>query len=128
MADLLVTFARDVARRRFEWGEHDCLLMLADWAEVRTGADPAKGWRGHYRTRIGALRIISRAGGISSLVGRALAKVGAVPVTDTRRGDIAVTRGPEGLAGALVLGGVVMQLLPRGVMVRALPIVAAWRV
>jgi hypothetical protein len=49
--------------RPFAWGEHDCALFACDAVLAMTGADPAAWFRGRYRTRRGAYRLLKTFGG-----------------------------------------------------------------
>ena len=121
-------FLTRYAHRPFAFGCADCLLFLADWVLECRGVDPAAPWRGAYRGWFGAARIIHRAGGMAELVGKAVAPFGLPKVADTRRGDIAVVRAPEGERGAIVLGAMVARHNDRRIVVQRLPVIAAWRV
>jgi hypothetical protein len=59
----LDAYLRAAAGQPFVWGERDCCLWAADWIKARTGRDPAEGFRGRYRTRLGAHRLVRRLGG-----------------------------------------------------------------
>lgn len=45
----------------FAYGASDCLLMAGDVCRAMTGVDPMRGLR-HYRTEVGALRLLARLG------------------------------------------------------------------
>jgi len=74
--------------KSFQWGEHDCGLFAANWVLAATGDDPAREWRHHYRTAIGAARKIAAHGNLFALVSSSLGE----PCTNQRqacRGDVA---------------------------------------
>lgn len=48
--------------KTFEYGSADCALFGADVVEAMTGIDPAADYRGHYKTALGGLRAIRKAG------------------------------------------------------------------
>jgi hypothetical protein len=129
--DSIARFMASLARRQWEWGKTDCLMVLADWINERRGFDPAAAWRGAYSTQEECDRILKRSGGIVALVDMVLH--GICPRTDKpEAGDIAIVRTPK-RTGAICVSADDRALLSvdRGLMiVRAsiLPTVAAWRV
>lgn len=126
--DPLRDFLRAAAERPFSWGEHDCLMWLAEWVGQQRGFDPAANWRGRYRTAMGATRILRRRGGAVAHLDLCLAPFGVRRTREPRRGDIAVVRAPEGDTGGIVLGHGVATFGAGSLFVRPLPVVAAWRV
>lgn len=88
LAARLVHFLDDAAEWRFALGEHDCLLLIADWWAHLTGHDPAAPWRGTYHTAIGASRIIRARGGLERLLSASLSACDGVSATDPRVGDV----------------------------------------
>ncbi len=49
-------------REPMQWGKDDCGLWFADIIKDRLGYDPAEGFRGRYKTRLGAMRAMGRKG------------------------------------------------------------------
>ena len=45
-----------------QWGRDDCMLAVADVVLTITGKDPARRFRGTYRTKLGARRVLGRSG------------------------------------------------------------------
>jgi len=43
-----------------QWGADDCALWCANILQNALGYDPAKQWRGHYKTRRGAMRALGK--------------------------------------------------------------------
>lgn len=137
-ADPLSQFLNRAADRPFAWGEHDCLLWLADWIVEQTGDDPAAGLRGTYRTLLQAARIVTGAGGMTRLVDSQLRRLRVQRASVPRRGDIAVVSVAglggqhfDNQAGAILLGGTAALICQAGLMLPRwsdVPIVAAWRV
>lgn len=108
-------------------------MWLADWVALQRGTDPAAGWRGHYRTPLGAARIIKRRGGLVAHLDGCLAPLGIECTDIPSRGDIAVVGAVEGNCGAIVLGSTValVPLLKPGIVVRprsAAPVIVAWSI
>lgn len=135
----LPDYLASVARRRWEWGKTDCLLMPADWVLAVRGVDPAADYRGAYTTERQALKAIRRAGGIEALVGRAMARCGFALTMERREGDVALVQVPVASTGGLptmkVAGAIcasedefAVMTETRLAIVRGLFVVAAWRV
>lgn len=102
---LLGAFLREAAAAPFAYGDWDCALTLARWVERLTGIDPAPALRGRYRTRLGWVRIVNRAGGLVPLVGGLAEAAGMQPIAAAPRvGDIAVIKTIVGPAGAIWVG------------------------
>lgn len=85
------------AARAAVWGKDDCVLWVADILAPVLGYDPVAAYRGRYKTKRGALRLLGR-GGLS----RALALIAAERswrVTPPARANI-------GDVGLLLIAGV----------------------
>lgn len=50
-----------------QWGRDDCMLAVADIVRNLTGNDPARRFRGRYRSRTGALRLLGPAGAVRAV-------------------------------------------------------------
>ena len=88
------------------WGEVDCCMFPCDWIIEATGsADPAKDFRGRYKTKIGANRAIKEfAGdlmGVAERITLELAMEEIMPLK-ARRGDLAIVPGNGGDALGVV--------------------------
>lgn len=130
-SDTLSRFLKAAEGRPFQWAppHHDCLSWLADWVAVRRGVDPARSWRGSYRTERGAIRILKREGGAIALLDKALLPLGITRTDVPGRGDIGVIKTPEGAVGVIVLDGSTAALGRGGLMIRRIDLlrpVAAW--
>lgn len=125
----LAGFLSAASRRPFAWGQHDCLLLLADWCREVRGIDPADGLRGSYRGRMGAARVIRQAGGMDVLVGRCADLAGARRTDEPMAGDAALVMAPEGPCGAIIVGGGMTARLSErgGLLVDRALILLAWR-
>lgn len=74
--------------RPHRFGVHDCCLFAAACIRAQTGADPARGLRGKYRSAAGAARQMA-ALGFTDVLTLADGLIGArVPVLMAARGDI----------------------------------------
>jgi hypothetical protein len=70
----------------FAWGEHDCCLFAADCVKAITGHDPAADARGSYSDERGAVRVLSKMGGLEQI---AATRCGdEVPPAMARIGDV----------------------------------------
>ncbi|XUM25110.1 DUF6950 family protein (plasmid) [Bradyrhizobium oligotrophicum S58] len=58
-------------RQQMRWGVDDCALWCANIIQEALGYDPAAAWRGRYRSRRGALRVLGRAGLLAAIEGAA---------------------------------------------------------
>lgn len=144
MADLrlmkgeLAEYLAEVARRRFAYGANDCATLMADWL-VRLGLpDPMADLRGSYETHAGWRRVSRREGGMLASCRRRF-----VLIEETRApvaGDVALIASPilrcgsssrviVGATGAICVDANVRAFLTeRGVRIRMMPTIAAWRV
>lgn len=52
----------EASAKPMQWGHDDCALWAAEPIRRALGIDPALRFRGHYRTRIGALRLLGKGG------------------------------------------------------------------
>lgn len=132
MEHRLPAFLSVAAKRRFAWGQHDCMLFAADWVCEAQGSDPAAPWRGTYDTAQGAQAIIERAGGMSPLIHGVLAPLGWQGTAHVARGDIALVRAPTRFGQNLVAGvfvghGKFALLTGSGLVVAPAPFVLGWR-
>jgi hypothetical protein len=127
----LNAYLAEAGKRRWAWGETDCVMFLAGWLIAARGIDPAAPYRGAYRTAAECYALAEREGGLLRLLGRALARAGLEPVSEAMPGDIALVRAPAaslGLIGAIkVEGGWAMRTL-RGLVVGPAEAAAVWRV
>lgn len=139
MADLtlpprLGQFMETAGRTPFAWGRHDCLLFPAAWCRAVAGVDPAAGFRGRYRTELGARRILKREGGLLALASRQMDAAGlsAVDLGAIAAGDVGVVRAPTPKGEAAHVGAVFtgvdwMVLGVRGLVFAGFIADAAWR-
>ncbi|MFN7128422.1 MAG: DUF6950 family protein [Brevundimonas sp.] len=118
------------------WGVHDCTLWPADWVVECGHADPADGWRGRYRTALGAARLAGRVGGLADLWRDGAAAAGLSLTVRPRAGDVGLLGmttqgvGPRlaGLVGGICIGaGEWAVITPAGLWLGRASPVAAWR-
>lgn len=113
----------------FAWGANDCALFAADAVQAMTGHDFAAGFRGRYRTALGAMKAL-RSNGAADLAAY-LTRVLGAPVAPAlaRRGDVVVFAAVEGPALGVVVGSQAAAAGPEGVTwVPASRWQQAWRV
>jgi hypothetical protein len=107
----LTQYLDAVGRRSWRWGEVDCLMMLADWVQLRCGVDPATGIRGSYSTEEESLALIRRFRGIAGCIDHCVAPFGIERTVEPSAGDISVAfagikrrgRLRRGLTGAICI-------------------------
>lgn len=87
--------------RPFEWGQHDCGLWSASCRIVTHGDDVASDLRGRYKSAVGAVKSLRRAGFSGGPEDVAKARVGASrPAAFGKAGDMVAADLVElGLAG-----------------------------
>ncbi|MPT00937.1 MAG: hypothetical protein E2581_20910 [Pseudomonas sp.] len=82
------------SERPFLWGEFDCCLFVSDCSIAICGVDPAKEYRGRYKTEIGAKRVIAaRHGSLEAVLDVHFMRV---PVEFVQRGDIVAFENEQG--------------------------------
>jgi hypothetical protein len=140
----LVEFLEAAHGRPFSWGTFDCCLFACDAVEAMTGVDPARPFRGRYRTRRGAYAALKRftgsrhcRGGLKETAERIAGELGMPEVRPlmAQRGDVVLIESAPGERGD-ALG--IVDMTGRHVSVvapdsgyRRLPLAAAeraWRV
>lgn len=124
----LQDFLLAASERSFSWAEHDCISWLGTWVAIRHGSNPADGFTGRYRSRRGALRLIREHGGLEGLIDAGVVPLGLERTVKPRPGDIALVRAPEGIIGGIVTQRFIANVGLRGLFMRRLPILTAWRV
>lgn len=129
----LSAFLDRAAQTPFAWGGRDCVLFFCDWIFEATGRDPAQRFRGRYSTRLGALRIIHRAGGFVALCSEELSRFGLTEATEPKAGDVGVVEavvasGERAPVGAVFDGSRWVVLSERGLMAGAFTPLSVWRV
>jgi hypothetical protein len=133
LADYLETFGR----RRWHWGETDCLMMLADWIKLRHGVDPAADIRGTYSTEEESLELMVRHRGIVGCIEHCVRPLGIDRTSLPVKGDIGVVfagvkrRGKirHGLTGAICVSDRLWAVKsPAGLMIADFRFLRTWSV
>jgi hypothetical protein len=83
-------YLEDADEQPWRWGHVDCVMRPANWIVARTGEDPAAAYRGTYSTQTGAWRLVMRAGGLVTLVGPHLERLGWRRTDDPDSGDVGI--------------------------------------
>lgn len=81
-------------REPFVWGRRDCALFVADCVTAMTGVDVGRGFRGTYRTPLGAKRALKRAG-FDDLLSLVVHFFNEIHPIEAAAGDIAAFPGIE---------------------------------
>lgn len=128
----LKRYLADAARRGFVWGEHDCILFAAGWVREVSGVDPAAAWRGGYLGEIEGRTLLAQLGGLSQVMGRALAACNwrSVSVVAFEAGDVVLAAPRDEAqhrAGIAVDARKIALLTRRGIVVASMPVLRAWR-
>lgn len=87
------------------WGVDDCALAIANIDRGILGVDPAAPWRGRYRTKIDAKRVLGT-GGLPRALASAARRHGwkRIKPRDARTGDRGIVETPEGAAIVVFYG------------------------
>lgn len=92
-AERLARYLSTAARRRFEWGEHDCALFAAGAIQALREVDVANDLR-TYRSEHGAARVLAAndCDGVEQIADKIAAEYGfeEIPVLRAQRGDVVV--------------------------------------
>jgi hypothetical protein len=94
--------------RKFKWGEHDCMLSIANYLWDVTGKDPAEEYRGMYDDRLSCARLTRFHKDPVGLFRRCVENIGLVETDNAKAGDVGVIdilqpSGPVTI-GAIYLG------------------------
>lgn len=71
----------------FRWGKHDCCLFAADCIKAKAGEDLAAAFRGAYKNRREAARLLREVGGLAGAASRVGPEVNPQSAED---GDIGI--------------------------------------
>ena len=123
----IITTIQAASERPFCWGENDCCLFVADVCLAACDKDPAAEYRGRYRTKIGAKRVLAKTHG--DIPAALDAMFERIPVAMAQRGDALVFDGPQGQTAGVMWAGKVWAMTEAGArpISDAVPQIA-WRV
>lgn len=109
--EALFAYIHEVARRPFEWGNHDCGLFAAGAVQAMTGVDMASEYRGRYTTLLGGIRLLKKAG-FADHAELAASLFEEIPVARAGVGDIAAIEEDGQIALGIVQGPRIYVLRP----------------
>jgi len=91
-AEAAVVAGMEKWARPMQWGKDDCMLAVADIIWEIIGKDPAEEYRGRYRSRTGAIRVLGR-GGTLNAASRVAEKLNwkSIEPTEAEVGDFGLT-------------------------------------
>lgn len=89
----------------FVWGTHDCCTFAADCVLAMTGVDQMAGYRGGYKTALGAARKLANAGGMVAAISAELGEPIAPALA--QRGDVVCFTSQLGDTCGICLGSTI---------------------
>ncbi len=107
----LSVYLHEVAHKPFQWGEHDCALFAAGAVQATTGEDFARDHRGKYKTLMGGLRRLKKAG-FADHAAMAASIFEECHPSSAHVGDLAAIETDEGIALGVVQGQRIYVLRP----------------
>lgn len=120
----------DFRKRRFEWGESDCIQFVGACIEAVRGDNPSEEFRGTYDDEQSAARVLITLDGrdAPAMLEARFEALGGV--LNARRGDLCVIQEPSadnpfGAVGVVVGTGLVASFGPDGYMI--FPLASATR-
>lgn len=118
--ELLATFMLQRHHQPFKWGSNDCVTFAFDWINVCTGIDYGEGYRGTYKDKLGAAKVLAKhnVGDAETLVETfSNTFFREQPLLMTMRGDIVSgNRGEEGdVAVGVCVGAMVAFVGKHGI-------------
>jgi hypothetical protein len=84
----------EVRHLPFAWASNDCCSYAAGAVLAITGVDHMEPHRGKYKTKVGAARMLAKAGGLEGWVRRCLGEPLQAPAM-AMRGDVVMFAQPE---------------------------------
>lgn len=108
----LTDYLAEVARHPLRPGRHDCALFVAGAVRAMTGSDPARGWRGKYRSLAAGQRALE-ARGYADHVALVAAWCPPVAPAFAAVGDIAVMKSDVDAAALGLVQGASVYVLSR---------------
>lgn len=106
---ILQSYIAEARAREFSWGDFDCCLFPCDVILAMTGLDPARSFRGKYKSKRGAYGQLRRqyGGGVREAADAILGGELEFPEVGrafAQRGDVGLISTPDGDALALCVG------------------------
>jgi hypothetical protein len=89
-----MAFLDKAAKHPFAWGDHDCMLEVADWLDAACGMDIASAWRGLYDDEDSLTATLDALGGFETAMRAAAAQHGLAEVAEPQFGDVGIVQPP----------------------------------
>lgn len=126
-------FIRESHTKPFKWGSFDCCLFSCDAVRAMTDVDLAADFRGKYRSKTGAAKLMKKFKGVEGIAWKVAAEHSLieVPALTAQRGDVVLLDTDLGPAlGVVSLDGrFAWFAAPEGLAARRLPdFRKAWRI
>ncbi len=130
LRDKLMSFLDRAAKWPFEWGQHDCMLEVADWLDHACGMDTASRWRGTYASEAELDAILAEHGTLEEAMREEANAAGLHEAAEPLFGDVALVlpSGQEKPLGAILMpsGRWRMKTLTGIALRRDVTVVVAW--
>lgn len=107
----LAEYIRQVSRKPFAWGSHDCALFAAGAVAAMTGEDFGSPYRGKYKTLRGGLGMLRRKG-FKDHSELAASLFEEIPAAQANVGDVAAVEENGHVALGIVQGERIYVLRP----------------
>jgi hypothetical protein len=118
------------AKYAFAWGDHDCMLDIADWLDYSCGLRVAEEWRGNYATEDELDELMDSLGGFEQAMRDEADRLELVEAAEPLLGDpglLNVSGQPKILGGILMPSGRWrMRTLTGFLVTSAVTVVVAW--
>lgn len=126
----LKAFLDKSAKHSFAWGEHDCMLEVADWLDYACGLGAASAWRGTYSSEAELDTMVEPLGGFEEAMRAEAATLGLEEATQPLFGDVALVTlaGQDKPLGAVLMpsGRWRMRTLTGFVVTADVTVIIAW--
>lgn len=130
LREKLMAFLDKAAKWPFEWGQHDCMLEVADWLYAACGIDAAYAWRGTYDSPEDLEATFAPQGGFVPAMIAEAARLGLAETAEPLFGDVALVTlaGQDKPLGAILMpsGRWRMKTMTGIALTREVTIVVAW--
>jgi hypothetical protein len=118
------------ARHPFQWGQHDCMLDVADWLDHACGLDLASRWRGRYASEAELEALLAPLGGFGPVMQAEAELAGLAEATELDPGNVALVTlsGQDKPLGAILMpsGRWRLRTLSGFVVTAAVSILTMW--
>lgn len=126
----LMAFLDRSVKHPFEWGQHDCMLEVADWLDFACGMDVARLWRGTYDSEAELEALVEGVGGLEQAMHDEALRLGLAETVEPLAGDFGLVTlpGQEKPLGAILMpsGRWRMKTLTGIALRRDVTVIVAW--